>query len=94
MARYSWLLAIALLFTASAYTANPKPVSPPPQKVDPELLEFLGSWQASDGQWVDPLTFARVDPNKLTEDKAHPENKTSPPAKQAPPNLASEERSL
>ncbi|MGH8306655.1 MAG: hypothetical protein ACRER0_00125 [Gammaproteobacteria bacterium] len=94
MAKYTWLLVTALLFTVSVFAADPQPVTSPPQKVDPALLEFLGSWQTNDGQWVDPMTFARVDPDKLAKEKAHPENKTSPPAKQVPPNLASEERSL
>lgn len=94
MARYSWLLVTALLFTVSAFAANPKPATPAPTKVDPALLEFLGSWQASDGQWVDPMAFAHVDPSKLAQEKVRPEEQTSPPVKQAPPNLASEERSL
>jgi len=25
---------------------------------DLELLEFLGSWETSDGQWIDPLELA------------------------------------
>ncbi|MGH8377417.1 MAG: hypothetical protein ACRER7_00525 [Gammaproteobacteria bacterium] len=93
MAKYIRLFVMALLFTVSAFAADPQPVTPPSQKVDPALLEFLGSWQASDGQWVDPMTFARVDPNKLATEKARPEDKIPPPVKQAPPNLAGGEQS-
>jgi len=36
-----------------------------PSVADPELVEFLADWQGNDGQWVDPMTFDRIDPAKL-----------------------------
>ncbi len=27
----------------------------PPSRPDLEFLEFLGSWEMEDGQWIDPL---------------------------------------
>lgn len=76
-----------LLLAISVFAADQKPVQPPP-KVDPELLEFLGSWQGSDGMWVDPMTFARIDPGKLADDKTRPEGKPMPAVKQPPPKQA------
>jgi hypothetical protein len=37
----------------------------------PELLEFLGSWEADDGQWLDPLDLlAEIDADaKATNDE-------------------------
>jgi hypothetical protein len=85
--RQLWL-AIAILLCAAPVFAGEQKTVPPQPKVDPALLEFIGAWQASDGEWVDPMTFARIDPGKLTEEKARREGKTIPPAKQPPPNLA------
>lgn len=82
----------ALLFTTPAFAADQKTVQPPP-KVDPELLEYLGSWEGSDGAWIDPMTFARIDPSKLTQDKTRQEGKAPAPAKQPPPNQDGGEQS-
>lgn len=49
--RGSWLVIVVLL-TTQVVTAAPREAEPAP---DPEFLEFLGSWQTHDGQWVDPL---------------------------------------
>lgn len=38
----------------------PKVVTPAPVKVSPALLEFIGTWQTSDGQLVDPMMFASI----------------------------------
>lgn len=37
--------------------------APTPQAEEPdlELLDFLGSWQDEDGQWVDPFTVTHDD---------------------------------
>jgi len=85
--KHCWLLMAALLFATPAFAADQNPVQPPP-KVDPELLEFLGSWQGSDGAWVDPMTFARIDPGKLAEDQMPHEGKPTPPVKEPPPTHA------
>ncbi|MDE2091297.1 MAG: hypothetical protein KGJ08_05300 [Gammaproteobacteria bacterium] len=86
MDKKAWLLTTALLMITPAFAADQKPVMPP--QADPELLEFLGSWQSSDGAWVDPMTFARIDPSKLAEDKVRHEGKPMPPVKEPPPNHA------
>ncbi len=31
--------------------------NPPPEPADAELLEFLGSFETRDGQWLDPLSL-------------------------------------
>ena len=57
--------------------------------VDPELLEFLADWQGADGNWVDPMTFARIDPAKV---KAHaPRNAPVPAPGSASASPASSE---
>ena len=86
MVKHAWLIVTALVLTIPAFAGNPKSASPLPPKVDPALLEFIGSWQASDGQWVDPMTFARIDPSKLAEEKARREGKALPPAKETLPD--------
>jgi len=90
--KHYWLLMAALLFATSVFAADQKPVQPPP-KADPELLEFLGTWQGSDGTWVDPMAFARIDPGKLTENRTTHEGKSTPPAKEPPPNQNGGEQS-
>ncbi|MGB9428555.1 MAG: hypothetical protein WCC11_01545 [Gammaproteobacteria bacterium] len=72
----------ALLFSAPVFASQQKSVVPPP-KADPALLEFLGSWQGADGKWVDPMTFARIDPDKLAAEHARREGKPLPPSKDA-----------
>lgn len=43
----AWSLAMALLVTADAGASEEAP--------SVELLEFLGSWEDGNGQWIDPL---------------------------------------
>lgn len=76
-----------VLFAIPVFAAHQKPVQPP-TKVDPELLEFLGSWQSSDGAWVDPMTFARIDPGKLADGQTRQEGKPAPAVKEPPPKYA------
>lgn len=85
MVKSAVLLMAALLCGSAAYAKTPKPAAPPP-KADPALLEFLGSWQSSDGTWVDPMTFARIDPEKLTAEHARQTGKPVPPSKKANPD--------
>jgi hypothetical protein len=57
------LLALPLFLAAGApYAAAPQAQS---DAVDPDLLEFLADWQGADGNWVDPMTFIRIDPAKV-----------------------------
>ena len=84
MAKFSALFLAALLGGAAAFASAPKTAAPPP-KADPALLEFLGSWQTSDGKWVDPMTFARIDPDKLAAEHARHTGKPLPPSKSGNP---------
>ncbi len=45
-----------LLFCLAVGIAEAAP-TPPAEEPDLELLDFLGSWQDEDGQWVDPFTI-------------------------------------
>lgn len=80
MVKFSALLLAALLGGASVFAQAPKTPLP---KADPALLEFLGSWQTSDGKWVDPMTFARIDPDKLTAERTRHDGKPLPSSKAA-----------
>ena len=68
------LLALLLLSCAAAAAPTPAPKQGP---VDPALLEFLADWQATDGSWVDPMTFSHIDPAKVRADVRSP---VPPPA--------------
>ena len=61
----------ALLILSCAAGAAPSP-APKQAPVDPDLLEFLADWQASDGSWVDPMTFSHIDPAKVRADVHNP----------------------
>lgn len=47
---------------------------------DAQVLDFIADWQGADGQWVDPMTFARIDPAKVEADAAKRHGKTALPA--------------
>ena len=91
MVRHAWLAAVLLLCAFPAFAGGEK-AAPPPPKADPALLEFLGSWQGTDGQWVDPMTFASIDPSKVKEASAQRDGKPSvPPAKANPPDKSADD---
>lgn len=73
-------LAPALMLVAASALAAGKPPAKHPvvQKPDPALLEFLGTWESPDGHWVDPMTFAKTDPEKIRQEKARRDGKLSP----------------
>lgn len=77
------LLALLIPLSCAAGTATP-PASKQ-AAVDPGLLEFLADWQAPDGSWVDPMTFAHIDPAKVTKPRK--------PATVAPPAAATAQAS-
>jgi Spy/CpxP family protein refolding chaperone len=82
MAKFSALsLAALLCCNAAAFAVTAKTAAPPPPKADPALLEFLGSWQSSDGKWVDPMTFARFDPARQAAEHARHAGKPLTPPK-------------
>lgn len=92
MVKQAGLLMMALLLSAPAFAGHPESVPPAP-KADPALLEFIGSWQSSDGKWVDPMTFVRVNPEKLAGEKSRRAGTPAPAsAKLPPPNLARAEQ--
>lgn len=72
-------LLLGLSCTALPLLAD-TPKTPIPAASDPELLEFLADWQGADGRWVDPMTFARIDPAKVAADEARRHGKTPVPA--------------
>lgn len=84
MAKFAAVFLGTLLCSAAVFAQAPKAATPPP-KADPALLEFLGSWQTSDGKWVDPMTFARIDPEKLADEHARHTGKPVPPTKSGNP---------
>ena len=60
--------------------AKPAPAHAASTRADPALIEFLADWQGKDGQWVDPLTFADIDPAKVKADEAKRHGRSSAPA--------------
>ncbi|HEX5340693.1 MAG TPA: hypothetical protein VFX47_07405 [Gammaproteobacteria bacterium] len=78
MVKISWLVLVLMLLTVPAFAVD-KPVQKQlpqaDQKPDPALLEFLGTWESPDGSWVDPMTFARIDPDKTRQDKTRRDGK-------------------
>ncbi|MGE5625321.1 MAG: hypothetical protein ACM3ZT_07220 [Bacillota bacterium] len=80
---------LALLLALAAVTPSSwadTPAAPPPATVaspavtDPDILEFLADWQGDDGQWVDPMTFERLDPVKPSRDpRRHAKTPAIPP---------------
>ncbi|MBI3774257.1 MAG: hypothetical protein HY273_01660 [Gammaproteobacteria bacterium] len=52
----TWLL--ALCFAGAAHATPDKSNDPPPSM---ELLEFLGEWQTSKGELIDPLQLQDVE---------------------------------
>lgn len=71
------LLPGLLLTTPLHAAANPAPA---PLAADSALIEFLADWQGKDGQWVDPLTFADIDPAKVKADADKRRDKSAAPA--------------
>jgi hypothetical protein len=75
------------VFTAASlpgYAANTSK-TPAATLPDPELLEFLVDWQDAAGHWVDPLTFAQIDPAAVAAHDARAHSKPPAPATQVHP---------
>ena len=55
---------------------------PPKPATDDQILDFMADWQGDDGQWTDPMTFARIDPAKVRAEiaKRHGKPAAPPPA--------------
>jgi hypothetical protein len=65
--------ALTLLLTGLLAAGVEPAASAPP---DPELLEFLGSFETADGRWLDPLVLdererAEAAPEPPREEKRH-----------------------
>lgn len=56
----SGLLLLLLLLSGNVLAEQEE--APPP-----ELLEFLGSWETAEGEWIDPLAF--LDEAKSAQDE-------------------------
>ena len=71
---------LALLFslTLTALPAHADTHQAAPS--DAKVLDFMADWQGEDGQWTDPMTFARIDPAKVKADEARRHGKPLPPA--------------
>ena len=68
-----WIMLYALLTAnASAADAIPPDTAPPM-----EMLEFLGNWETTKGESVDPAQFADTASiaDKLSEDNLHDKHK-------------------
>lgn len=61
------LCGTALLLFAPVLAADEKEENEMP---DIEFLEFLGTWQDSDGKWVDPMQFKSEHENDNERHKA------------------------
>ncbi|HEY3643846.1 MAG TPA: hypothetical protein VGM16_00795 [Gammaproteobacteria bacterium] len=77
----AWLILSLSLAAGAAQAADKKPATPAPAD---QLLDFMADWQADDGQWTDPMTFARIDPAKLKADDARRHGKPVPAAVSKP----------
>lgn len=64
-------LLLGLSCTALPLLADSPKTPTPAAAPDPELVEFLADWQGADGRWVDPMTFARIDPARVTDEARH-----------------------
>lgn len=80
-ARLTAVLLPGLCFALPLHAAGkPAPVPAVAGAADPALIEFLADWQGKDGQWLDPLTFADIDPAKVQTDAAKRHGKAPAPA--------------
>ena len=72
--------ALPLMADVPPPASTPTPSAAAP--TDADALEFLADWQGDDGQWVDPMTFMRIDPAKVAAGESRHRSKlpTTPPA--------------
>lgn len=79
------ILWLGLLAAASLPVHADTPKAPASLPPDPELLEFLADWQDADGKWIDPMTFADIDPAAVAARDARTRHKPLAPATPPPP---------
>lgn len=71
------------LLLAVLVTTGPEVAGPPPEQPSLELLEFLGSFEDGQGQWLDPLTLEdRPVPEERPTDRKDHENEDDTTAEQ------------
>ncbi len=61
---------ILLLGIAGLLIAAPVPAQDETPMPDEALLEFLGTWEDDDGNWIDPLEFEQY---QLDESRSEPD---------------------
>lgn len=71
-----------LLIAAGAAAAGDQAAAENPAVPDPALLEYLGSFPAEEGEWVDPLELAEVEATEL-RNEADDEAAATAPGKTA-----------
>ena len=78
---------------AGMLEAAPAP-APRTEEPDLELLDFLGSWQDEDGQWVDPFTVTHDEASQLAVEPQSNRNGMSAdahkPAQETPSSSAND----
>jgi hypothetical protein len=74
-------LLLPLLIATLPARADTAPAAIPS---DAKVLDFMADWQGDDGQWTDPMTFARIDPAKVKADEARRHGKPIPAAVSKP----------
>ena len=81
LSRLSRLAAGSLLLPLCflALPAYSKESAPQAGASDAQILDFMADWQGDDGQWTDPMTFARIDPAKVKTESAKRNGKPVPP---------------
>src|SRR5579859_3541472 len=77
-------LGLILMLSTSLAAAAPAPTKGTlaARPVDYQVLDFMADWQGDDGQWADPMTFARIDPAKVKAEatKRHSKSMAAPGA--------------
>ncbi|MBA5861595.1 MAG: hypothetical protein GDA65_02630 [Nitrospira sp. CR1.1] len=81
---------LMLLFCLAVGIAEAAPA--PTEEPDAELLDFLGSWQAEEGRWIDPFTITdnpvAPPPAKPKPDRNGMPAEARKPAKETPSTSA------
>lgn len=82
--------AISLLLAGAAVFAAPPAAVPAAATAVPDekTLEFLADWQGADGQFVDPMTFATVNPAKTPAKRPAARKTPVSSSRNAPPSAA------
>jgi len=72
MARPARLTLGCILLLSSSLAALPALAkdTPAASTTDSQILDYMADWQGADGQWTDPMTFARIDPAKVKAEAA------------------------